>query len=252
MNTLTLNRRGGWALALAIICVASNRAGAGTVAGTGGSTEITQIANNLQLAQSYAQQVAGYVRQGLQLQNELKNLIANPLSLLGEDVGGLINGIGQLMNTGQSIGHNMEQINRNFSANFKNPVAGNYATMFTRWNKTSTDTLEGVLKSVGATRDQYASNQDALRELYNRSQSSGGNLQALQTLSQINIRQIQQMQSLQELIASEATAAATYMAAQTAKDQKTHDMVTAADDKNMVSIPSVTTAPAPKWKNFGK
>lgn len=39
---------------------------AGSVAGTGGSTEVTQILNNLQLIQQYEQQVSTYVRQGLQ------------------------------------------------------------------------------------------------------------------------------------------------------------------------------------------
>lgn len=254
MSTLKLNKRSPLAstLVLAAACIASGQAGAGTVAGTGGSTEITQILNNVQLIQSYEQQVNAYLRQGLQLQNEVTNLMRNPTSILGQDVGNLINGVGRIMSGGQSIGYNLAQIDRNFGRMFKSQVAMNYSTAFTKWNKTNTDTLEGALKTIGATRDQYASNQEALTDLYNKSQSSQGNLQALQTLSQINVRQIQQLESLQELMASQATAATTYMASQTAKDQKMVDIATAGDDKDRRTVPLVNTAPAPKWKDFWK
>ncbi len=248
------NKRGTLArsLVLAAVSLTAGHAGAGTVAGTGGSTEVTQIMNNLQLVQSYEQQVNAYLRQGLQLQSELKHLIANPTSVLGQDVGNMINGIGRIMNGGQSIGYNLAQIDKNFASMFKSPQAMTFSKAFTSWHKTSTDTLEGTLKAIGATRDQYQSNQDALTDLYNRSQASQGNLQALQTLSQINVRQIQQLESLQELMAAQASASATYMAAQTAKDQKMIDINVAGDDKDKRSVPQVTSAPAPKWKDFWK
>jgi P-type conjugative transfer protein TrbJ len=240
------------ALIAASWIAAPGQALAGSVAGFGGSTEITQILNNLQLIQSYEQQVNAYLRQGLQLQNELTNLIKNPTSILGQDVGNMINSVGKIMSGGQSIGYNLAQIDKNFANTFKSPVAMDYSKAFTRWHKINTDTLEGALKTIGATRDQYQSNQDALTDLYNKSQASQGNLQALQTLSQINVRQIQQLQGLQELMASQATAATTYMAAQNAKEQKTLDTVATADDKDKRTIPSVSNAPSPKWKDFWK
>lgn len=248
------NKRGtlASALVLAAVCLAAGHAEAGSVAGFGGSTEITQLLNNLQLIQSYEQQVNSYLRQGLQLQNELTNLIKNPTSMLGQDVGRMINGIGKIMNGGQAIGYNLAQIDKNFATMFKSQQAMTFSKAFTSWHKTSTDTLEGTLKAIGATREQYQSNQDALTDLYNKSQASQGNLQALQTLSQINVRQIQQLESLQELMASQATAATTYMAAQTAKDQKMVDMAIAGDDKEKRTMPQVTNAPAPKWKDFWK
>jgi P-type conjugative transfer protein TrbJ len=238
-------------LAVASLCVCA-QAVAGSVAGTGGSTEITQIQNNVQLILSYEQQVQSYLRQGLQLQNELKNLMNNPTSLLGQDVGRVINGIGKIMSGGQSIGYTLAQIDRNFANNFKNPLAMDYSRAFTKWHKVNTDTLEGAMKAVGLAREQNQSNQDALTTLYNKSQSSEGNLQALQTLSEINVRQIQHLQQLQELMASQNQAATTYMATQTAKDQRTVEMQEAAFNKEGRSIPQVTTAPAPKWKDFWK
>lgn len=222
-----------------------------TVHATGliaGATEFTQIANNLQLVVSYEQQVESYLRQGQQLQAQLKNLTSNPTSVLGADVGNMINTIGKLYDGGQSIGYNIAQIDRNFATMFKNPQAADYGQLFTRWHKTNTDTLEATLKAVGVQRSQYASSQAALTELYNRSQATSGNLDALQTLSQINVRQTQELLALKELLASQAQAQATYMATQTAKDEKVNQTF----QYKPVTIPPIETAPAPKWKNFGK
>ncbi|RAA18478.1 conjugal transfer protein TrbJ [Ralstonia pseudosolanacearum] len=223
---------------------------AGSVAGTGGSTEVTQIINMMQLIQSYEQQVQAYVRQGVQVEAELRNLISNPTSIMGSDVGNMINTIGQIWSGGQSIGYNLAQIDQSFARTFKSPTAGNLAKMFTSWHQTNTDTLQAALRSIGAQRDQYASSQAALTDLYNRSQSTNGNLDALQTLSQINVRQIQELQSLKELMATQASAATTYLATQNAKDQKGLDDATGLMQAYKTLIPSVQSAPAPKWKGF--
>jgi len=211
------------------------------VGGTGGSTEATQLENNLQLIQSYEQQVQSYIRQGLQVENELRNLIANPTSMLGADVGNMINTVGKIWSGGQAIGYNLAQIDQNFARTFKSPTAGNFAKMFTSWHQTNTDTLQSALRAIGAQRDQYASSQAALTDLYTRSQATNGNLDALQTLSQINIRQIQELHSLKELMATQATAATTYMAARSAKDQ--------ANDKVNDDLQRLLSNPIPKWQD---
>lgn len=233
-----------------ITAIFASQASAGSVAGTGGSTEVTQIINMMQLIQSYEQQVQAYVRQGVQVEAELRNLISNPTSILGSDVGNMINTIGHIWSGGQSIGYNLAQIDQNFARTFKSPTAGNLAKMFTSWHQTNTDTLQAALRSIGAQRDQYASSQAALTDLYNRSQSTNGNLDALQTLSQINVRQIQELQSLKELMATQASAATTYLATQNAKDQKGLDDATGLMQAYKTPIPSVQSAPAPKWKSF--
>lgn len=239
----------------ALLVVLSSTALVAPVQATGliaGATEFTQIANNLQLVVQYEQQVESYLRQGQQLQAQLKNLVSNPTSELGSDVGNMINTIGKIYDGGQSIGYNIAQIDKNFASMYKNPQAADYGRMFTRWHKTNTDTLEATLKAVGVQRSQHASSQAALRELYNRSQATSGNLDALQTLAQINVRQTQELLALKELLASQAQAQATYMATQTAKDQKSLDDVEAALKRDPTPIPAAASAPAPKWKGFGR
>ncbi len=210
-------------LVYAIIAVSSASA-MGSVLGTGGGTEVTQIANNIQLIQQYSQAVDGYVRQGLQLDAALKNLTSNPASLLGADIGSLINGVGSIMSAGNAIGGNMARIDTNFASTFKSPTAATLAANFTKWNSTSTDTLEGAMKAAGMHRDARQSDTDNLTALYNESQSADGALKATQSLAKINSMEVQQLQKLQDLLATQNIASSTYMAAQTAKDQAVMDM----------------------------
>lgn len=180
---------------------------------------MTDIANIISQGLQYAQQIQTYTRQGLQLQNELRNLQQNPTSMLGSETGGLINQVGQLMSTTNSIGGNMAQIDRNFATLYKNPNSKSMSENFTSWHQTSTSTLEGALKSAGMHRDQFATDTDALTALYNQSQKTGGNVEALQMLAKMNAMQIQQTQKLGDLIATQNIAASTYMSSEAAKSQ---------------------------------
>ncbi|MES2879219.1 MAG: conjugal transfer protein TrbJ [Pseudomonadota bacterium] len=238
-----------WIVAIVVALMGCGVAMAGTVLGTGGSTEVTQIANNIQLVQQYEQMVAGYVRQGLQLQNELKNLVQNPASLLGKDIGGIINGVGKIYSGGKAIGGSLAQIDKNFASTFKSPTAETLSKSFTRWQSTNTDTLEAALKAAGMHRDQFESDNAALSALYDESQNTQGNLDSLQTLAKFNAAQIQQLQGLKDLIASQNIAASTYMATQNAKEIKSQ-----ADYEQLARpydqpIPTVEKGTVIKWKN---
>lgn len=216
---------------------------------------VTDIASQISQGRAYAQQILQYTMQGLQLQAELKNLINNPASMLGADVGGLINGVGSIMSATNAIGSNYAAIDKNFASTFKGPNTSTLAASFTKWHSTSTSTLEGALKAAGMHRDQFATDTDALTAMYNESQASGGNLQAMQSLAKINSMQVQQTQKLQDLVAAQNIAASTYMAAQTAKDeaknQDTEAMKKAFFDVQW-TIPPVEkdTAARRKWNMY--
>lgn len=200
---------------------------------TGGSTEYTQIRNNLELMLGYALQVEQFIVQGKQFQTQLTNLIANPLSLLGPEVGQMINGIGQIMAVGNSIGSTMAQIDRNFAATFKNPTAQSLSDNFAQWHSVSTDTLQASLKAAGLQNEQYADETSKIQALYDQSQNSSGNLSALQSLAAINTHQLQQMQSLGQLISTQNIAASTYMAEHDAREQALHK----AGEINFKAVP---------------
>ena len=185
-----------------------------------GATEITQISNNLQLAMAYAKQVQQYSNQLLQYKTMLDNLIKNPLSLLGPEIGQMISQVGQIMSAGKAIGSNLSQIAKNYGDTFKRAEAHSIAENYLKWSATSLDTLEGSLKAAGLHRQKYENETAKLQALFSESQNTGGNLQALQTLSKITVEQIQQTQRLGDLIATQNIAASTFMAEQTARQNE--------------------------------
>lgn len=198
-----------------------------------GATELTQMENKLQLVMAYAKQVQQYSNQLLQYKTMLDNLIKNPLSLLGPEIGQMISQVGQIMSAGKAIGSNLSQIAKNFGETFKRVEALSFSEKFAKWNESSTDTLEGALKAAGLHRERYENETAKLQALYSESQNTGGNLQALQTLSKITVEQIQQTQRLGDLIATQNIAASTFMAAQMARDQARHK----AGDINFKAVP---------------
>lgn len=227
----------GWAIKskplLSIVAVCSLISGpalAGSVAGFGGSTEITQIMNNIQLVNAYQQQVQQFLRQGQQFEAQLKNMEKNPSSVLSGDASALISSIGRTMAAGQSMGGSLAQIDRNFAAKFGSPAAASYSESFSTWTNTSKDTLQASMRAAGMRRDQYGSDTAALSALYDESQATGGTVAAVQTLSKINLKQIEQMQGLSDLMATQNIASSTFMASQASQGQASVDNNKAIQD----------------------
>lgn len=203
---------------------------AGSVAGFGGSTEITQIMNNIQLVNAYQQQVQQFVRQGLQFEAQLRNMEKNPSSVLSGDANAMINNIGRIMAAGQAMGGSLAQIDKTFANKFGNQTAATYSENFSSWTNASKDTLQGAMRSAGMRRDQYASDAAALAALYNESQATGGTVSAVQTLSKINMKQVEQMQALGDLMATQNIASSTFMASQASQGQASVDQSKAIQD----------------------
>lgn len=204
--------------ALLFLSLSTSQISAGSVGGTGGALEVTQIANNVQLGLQYAKQIQQYVMQGLQYKTQLQNLIeANAPGF--SEVMGIINGISQMMAVGKSIGGSLEQIDRNFAATFKNATAANLAENFTRWNNSSLDTLQGALRAAGKHRDRFPNDAAMLQDLYVTSQATQGTRDALQMVAAINSEQVSQLQKLGDLVATQNIATSTYMANLTSQSQ---------------------------------
>ena len=185
----------------------------------GGATEATQWANHLELILQYEIMVEQYIRQGLQYATQLQNLIKNPASLLGSEIGEMINKIGAIMNKGQAIGMSLAEVNKKFGDTFKNPGAVSLANGFTKWHATSIDTLEAAIKSAGLQNEKLEDETAKIQALFDTSQAAEGNLSALQSLSAINSHMLKQMQSLGQLISVQNLAASTYMAEKTSQEK---------------------------------
>ena len=205
-------------VALATLILGSGNAIAGGGMG-GGATEITQILNNVQLVQSYAQQVVDYENQLMQYATMVQNLKANPLGVLAPDLAKATSDAARLWSVGTNIASSMSEVDRRFAQAFKSPVAMNFADKFSNWNNTSSDALRSAMLNAGLQRENFSSDQAALQKLVERVQATDGTVAGLQALGSLNAAQIQESMKLRDLISQQQVAQNTYLASQAAAAQ---------------------------------
>lgn len=200
---------------------------AGSVAGFGGSTEITQLANNIELVQQYAQQVQAYATQLQQFQTQIQqyqNMVTNTLNIPNQVWGAVqadLMGIANVVKQGQALAYSATNIGTQFQNTFKGfqfPAGFNYKTDYKNWSKTTMDSLKGALEAAGLQSQQFATEEGVLTSLRGMSQSAQGQMQAIQAGSQIAEQQVQQLQKLRQLMMLQLQSQNTYLAAQENKD----------------------------------
>ena len=191
---------------------------AGVIAGL--ATEWRQILNHVQLIQSY-------IRQGLQLANELKHYqlalkesLIQPNQVFGviqQDLGQLA----QLVQGGRALAYSMA----NLDAQFRNTFTGygfrtqGYYQDYQKWSQTSLDTTLNSLKAAGFHGQQLQSQQGILAALRAQSTGAGGEVQAIEVGNQIAEQQVEQLMALRQLMLVDLQSKQAYQAEQIQKEQ---------------------------------
>jgi P-type conjugative transfer protein TrbJ len=191
---------------------------AGVIAGV--ATEWTQILNHVQLIQSY-------VRQGLQLANELKHYqlalkesLIQPNQVFGviqQDLGQLA----QLVQGGRALAYSMA----NLDAQFRNTFTGygfrtqGYYQDYQKWSQTSLDTTLNSLKAAGFHGQQLQTQQGILAALRAQSTGAAGEVQAIEVGNQIAEQQVEQLMALRQLMLVDLQSKQAYQAEQIQKEQ---------------------------------
>lgn len=219
-------------LAIAAASVVLNPASAGSVAGFGGSTEITQILNNFELLQQSAQmyqQVQNTITQIQHSQQQLQNLVKAPQMVWGNAQSELQQ-LTQLVAQGQALGYALGNIDQQFATKYPgyNGVAlkNNFQGQSRTWTQTSLDSMRSALNVAGMQSNQYANEQAAMDSIQNIAANSPGALQATQAGVMVAGQQVQQLQKLRQLFSAQMQAQNAYMAQQSnaqANDQNTTD-----------------------------
>lgn len=215
------------------------RAGGG---GFAGATEWTQILNNLQLADQYAQQVLQYQNQLMQYDTMLKNLANHPLGNISPELYKLASNSSKVIAASKDIGSNMAKVDKNFADQFNSPLAKAFGERFKGWSENSNDALKAAMLSAGLQRENFKSDEAALAALVKKNEQSEGALAAAKTLGEINAAQVQEMQKLRDLISQQQIAENTYMVAKTSKEQAVQDI----NDSVGKSTPLPTTMVIPE------
>lgn len=201
-------------------------------AATGAATEWTQLANNAQLVEllrSSGLQVDNQLTQIAQLaehlQNQLKiyeNMLQNTARLPDQIWGQVERDLDQLrgvVEQGRSIAFSMSNADDILQQRFKSyaalqgklPMGQSFSSTYQSWSETNRDTIGSTLKAASLTAGQFDSEEETMTQLRALSQSSDGQMKALQVGHQIAAQQVSQMQKLRGLVSQQMTMMGTWL-----------------------------------------
>ena len=206
------------AVLAAVSCFGALRAG---VLG-GLATEWTQLANHLQLVNSY-------IRQGEQLRQEILmvlDMAKNTATLPSQVFGPVASDIAQLASIvqgGRALAYSMANLDAEFRSRFRGwgYNSRTWYLDYRNWSQTSLDTTLGTLKAAGLQGQELQSEQAVLNQLRSMAESSDGRMKALQVANQIAEQQVEQMMKLRQLMLADLQSKQAFQAAQIQRQAST-------------------------------
>ncbi|WP_244482791.1 P-type conjugative transfer protein TrbJ [Mesorhizobium sp. Root102] len=240
---------------VALTSVAPIRANAGAV--TGNATEWTQLLNNSELiglvgqsAEQIQNQVTQITQLAEQIQNQIRiyeNMLQNTAKLPTQVWGQVENDLGKLqgiVNQGQGIAFSMGNVDDVLKQRFQSyadfktklPDGQDFSSAWQSWSDTNRDTIAGTLKAANLTAEQFSTEETTMRQLRSMSESSDGQMKALQVGHQIAAQQVAQTQKLRGLVAQQMTMMGTWYAS----EQADLDLATATEQKYFGTPSGVT------------
>jgi len=169
----------------------------------------------------------GYIRQGLQLENELKQYAEQlkqgrvlPQQLFGP-IQQDLSQLAQVVQGGQALAYSMGNLDAQFRSTFPGYSSSNsaYFTNYKKWSQTSLDTTLSTLRAVGLQGQQLNSAQSVLAQLRLMSTGAGGQMQAVEVGNQIAEQQVEELMSLRQLMLTDLQSKQAYQAEQIQKEQ---------------------------------
>jgi P-type conjugative transfer protein TrbJ len=212
MNTF-LTQRVALLMAAGLAMPGARIGSAGVLGGF--ATEWTQLANNLQLVNSY-------IRLGDQLQQEIRmvlDMTKNSQILPSQVFGPISTDIARLASIvqgGRALAYSMANLDAEFRTRFRGwgYNSRTWYSDYRNWSQTSLDTTLGTLRAAGLQGQQLQSEQAVLDRLRVMAQSSDGRMQALQVANQIAEQQVQQIMKLRQLMLADLQSKQAFQAAQ--------------------------------------
>ncbi len=205
---------------------------------TGQATEWTQLANNTELISlvgKSAEQVNNQITQisqlAEQIQNQLniyKNMLQNTAQLPDHVWGQVENDLKNLQNVvnqGQGVAFSMGNADDVLKQRFQSfadmksnlPDGASFSTTYQSWSATNRDTIAGTLKAANLTAEQFSSEESTMSQLRSMSESSDGQMKALQVGHEIAAQQVAQMQKLRGLVSQQMTMMGTWFQSEQAR-----------------------------------
>lgn len=199
---------------------------AGTVAGTGGSTEITQLLNNGQLVQ----QTHEMYEQTTTLSNQLRkqadmlgDMQRNGKVLSMHEWGRTTEDLKRLASIarqGEAIAYSSANMDAIFREKYKgygeyvNKKTGtsqSYSDQYAKWSETNRDSILGAMKAANLQFEQFSSEEETIKTIQRLGSSAKGRMEAIQAGNLIASQQVSQIQKLRGLMMAQMQMQSAYL-----------------------------------------
>lgn len=224
------------------ILLISTQLTAGTVAGNGGATEVTQISNNIQLMNQYfelahqTQQLADQIRKQSQMVSDMEKQGKTVGTFEWGQTQADLQTLSRDVIEGQALAYSLSNLDARYRQTYKGYDAytreqgqtpGEISQRYGNWSQTNLDTIRSSMRAAKLQESQFSSEEQTLKTLERMGSTAEGRMQALQVGTQISAMQVGQLQKLRALMMSQMQMQANYMAAESSKS----DMQTAESRK---------------------
>lgn len=195
---------------------------------TGGATEWTQIANNVELIGQVRAQIDTFqtLQQELQLLMENEALLATH-NILNSFDSPLVDLHRALVNDG-AISYTAENLNEEFDREY--PGYQTYAretygvdtsnTNYARWSKQNHSNIKAALNTIGVNRDQVITESKMLDTLARQAKTVKSKKAVLQLGNDIALTQAQQNRRMEHLLETQIALQGNYLAAEQSKEDR--------------------------------
>lgn len=210
-----------------LLCFTPNILLAGTVAGTGGSTEVTQIANNLQLVEqgsemvSQTQKLASQLQKQVAMVNDMKTQAKTLSNQEWSHTSSALQQLAQISRQGEAIAYSSANMDALYHQKYKGYAAYSqsnsgssvtYSDRYSEWSNTNRDSTINAMKSANLQQSQFADETVTMQTIENMGRTAQGRMQAIQVGNQIAAQQVGQMQKLRSLVMSQMQMQAAHQA----------------------------------------
>ena len=212
MSTMTLKK-----CILALVAMAT--LGAAPAHATGmiaGATFPEQIVQEMTLVEQYATQAQQLQAQFQMVYNQAMNLKNLPTQMwpnVSGQLQSLVNLIGQAQGLTYAAQNTAAGVQQQYGVNGQD-----YQTNLSQWNGNLTSQIRQALNSFGLQAQDFQTQQQALQQIQNASQSATGRMQVMQAGNQIAGLMVNQLQGLQQTIMTNGQVQMNAIGAKNAQD----------------------------------
>lgn len=209
-----------------VLMLASSPVFAGGAA-SGGASEWTQMMNNIQLVDAYAQDALRFQNEIMRYEIMVKNLADNPMGVTGPNLQLLVDNQAKIMSYGSAIGQSVSQVDKNVAKAFNNPNAASFGVKFGVAANMALDQLKAAMLNMGLQHDNSKTDAQNIKTLVDKVRNADGDKGALQALGELNAAQLQESQQYRQLFSEQSQAVNMALGADVAQKRDAQSQVQA-------------------------